>query len=247
MHDVVHTSEAERSKPPSSNMGLDRILPNRIIGFLNIAAVGSVAAFFITVRDSKLVPLSTCDYIFKSDVFKQLNPNNNPTTHDLVLRKVPFSKIKPELLKDQAKLTERFCAGVWGGKGYRYQRLYMQYKYRGPETAHQLWDVPELQSSTYHVGTQITDHFEVVSKTPESIVVRCGGSPRIREVRPGEGLFEMCTHLSEKEGVVEFGLKSAFFAGLDKADAPPMSGLMKWLHVQYAKLWMEHAIKNVTV
>lgn len=131
--------------------------------------------------------------------------------------------------------------------GYRYQRLYMQYKYRGPETAHQLWDVPELQSSTYHVGTQITDHFEVVSKTPESIVVRCGGSPRIREVRPGEGLFEMCTHLSEKEGVVEFGLKSAFFAGLGKADAPPMSGLMKWLHVQYAKLWMEHAIKNVTV
>lgn len=124
----------------------------------------------------------------------------------------------------------------------------MQNKYRGPETEYQLWDIPDLQSSSYDVGTQITDHFEVVSKTPDSIVVRCGGSPRIKEVRPGEGLFEMYTKLNEQEGVVEFGLKSAFFQGqgTNTTGEPPMPPHIKWLHVQYAKLWMEAAVRNVT-
>lgn len=125
----------------------------------------------------------------------------------------------------------------------------MQNKYRGPETEYQLWDQPDLQSSSYDVGTQITDHFEVLTKTPDSIVVRCGGSPRIREVRPGEGLFEMYTHINEQEGVVEFGMKSAFFQGAGKnaTGNPPMPAHIKWLHVQYAKLWMETAVRNVTV
>lgn len=83
-------------------------------------ATATTGAFFVLTRNTKLVPLSTSDAIFKSSEFKKWNPNNNPTTHDLVVKKVPFSKIKAELLKDQAKLTERFCAGVWGGAGKHY-------------------------------------------------------------------------------------------------------------------------------
>jgi len=212
-------------------------------------AATTTGAFFLFTMGTKEVPLSTArDAIFRSADFKKFNPNHNPTTHDLVVKKVPFSKIKPELLKDQAKLTEQFCAGVWGGAGYWVQRLYMQRKYRSPETEYQLWDLPELRSSSYDVGTQITDHFEVVTKTPESIVVRCGGSPRIKDVRPGEGLFEMYTHLNEQERVVEFGMKSVFFQGLGKNESgsPPMPPHIKYLHLLYAKLWMETAVRNVT-
>lgn len=52
------------------------------------------------------------------------------------------------------------------------------------QTAHHLWDRKDLLSNSYEVGTLITDHFEVVEKTDEKIVVRCGASPREQGVRP---------------------------------------------------------------
>ena len=133
--------------------------------------------------------------------------------------------------------------------GYAYQRRYLEKKYRGPDTSTQLWDRADLKSSTYPVGTQITDHFEVVSKTPNSIIVRCGDSPRKLEVRESDGLFEMTAEVKEKEGVAEFGLKSVFYNGLaqqpDKEGAPgPMGPWMQWLHGQYDKLWMETALRG---
>lgn len=123
----------------------------------------------------------------------------------------------------------------------------MERKYRGPETASQLWDVPDLQSSSYDVGTQITDHFEVLTKSKDSIVVRCGGSPRIKEVRPGEGLFEMVTRVNEHERYVEFALKSVFFQGAGKNETgnPPMPPHIKYLHLLYTKFLLETAVKNL--
>lgn len=120
--------------------------------------------------------------------------------------------------------------------GYRYQRQYLEKKYRGPKTAHQLWDVSSLASSTYPVGTQITDHFEVVQHDPEHIVVRCGASPLETGVRPSDGLFEMSSHINKEEGYVEFGLKSVFFQGLGKAEGAPMPEHVAWLHRQYSKV-----------
>lgn len=128
---------------------------------------------------------------------------------------------------------------------YAFQRSYLERKYRGPLTSHQLWTTSELLSSNYPVGTQITDHFEVVEHTPNSIVVRCGDSPRNRDVRESDGLFEMSAVIKRDEGVAEFGLKSIFYQGLGKSGAP-MPAHITWLHQQYSKLWMESAIRKVT-
>lgn len=161
---------------------------------------------------------------------------------------MPLSKIKPSLLEkaEEGKLVEAFCAGVWGGLGYAYQRSYLEKKYRNSTTtSHQLWDRKQLLEDTYEVGTQITDHFEVVDKDAEKIVVRCGDSPLKRGVRESDGLFEMGVEVKKEEGVAEFRLKSVFFKGLGKADAPPMPAHIEFAHRLYTKLWMETALRNV--
>ena len=57
------------------------------------------------------------DDIFKSPHWLRLNPHKNVPLYDLCVRKVPLSKIKPELLEDPSALTTAFCAGMWSGKG----------------------------------------------------------------------------------------------------------------------------------
>lgn len=99
-----------------------------------------------------------------------------------------------------------------------------------------------MKESKYEVGTQITDHFEVVEKTPEHITVRCGDSPLKADVRPSDGLFEMSARVNKAEGVVEFGLKSIFYNGVDGTGKMPV--WMEFLHREYAKLWMETAVRN---
>lgn len=124
----------------------------------------------------------------------------------------------------------------------------MEKKYKNTTTtAHQLWSPEELKSSTYDVGTQITDHFEVVSKTPESIVVRCGDSPLNAGVRDSDGLFEMGVQIKREEGVAEFRLKSVFYKGLGLAESEPMPAHVVFLHKLYTKVWMETAVGNVTL
>lgn len=126
--------------------------------------------------------------------------------------------------------------------GYIPQRAFLDRKYRGPETASHLWDRSDLLSNNYEVGTIITDHFEVVEKTEDRIVVRCGDSPRIREVRDSDGLFEIAAVVKKEQGVAEFSLKSCFYKGLGKAEGPPMDDKMAWAHRQYTKLLLETAI-----
>jgi hypothetical protein len=73
----------------------------------------------LRTRNSKFVPISSDDAIFSSTAYIRNNPNKNPQTKDLCVRKVPLSKIKPHLLEKEGegKLVEAFCAGVWGGIG----------------------------------------------------------------------------------------------------------------------------------
>jgi hypothetical protein len=198
-------------------------------------------------RNSKFVPLSPNDPIYSSSAYNYQNPNKNPATQDLCERRVPLSKIKPQLLEKEkeGKLIEAFCAGVWSGWGYAYQRQYLEKKYRNAETTgHQLWDKKELAEAKYEVGTQITDHFEVVEKDASKIVVRCGDSPLKREVRPSDGLFEMSVRVDREKGEAVFGLRSIFFQGLGKAEKKPMPEHIEFLHRLYTKLWMETAVSN---
>ncbi|KAH0288369.1 hypothetical protein M436DRAFT_39669 [Aureobasidium namibiae CBS 147.97] len=213
------------------------------------AAYGTVAGaggWALYTRKSNFVPLSPSDHIYNTTFYARNNPERNPATADLCVRRVPLSEIKPEYLEKEGKLVEKFCAGVWGGLGYAYQRQYLEKKYRDADTEEQLWDTKALLDSEYPVGTQITDHFEVLTKTPESIIVRCGDSPRKMEVRPSDGLFEMRAEILKDEGVAEFQLKSVFYQGLGKATGAPMPAHIEFLHRQYTKLWMETAVSNVT-
>ncbi|PQE26550.1 14-alpha sterol demethylase Cyp51B protein [Rutstroemia sp. NJR-2017a BBW] len=213
-----------------------------------LGATGAAGGWAFWTRNSKFVPISASDPIFSSRAYKRNNPNNNPATQDLCVRKVPLGKIKPHLLEKEGKLVEAFCAGVWGGSGYAYQRHYLSKKYQNTTTtAHQLWERPALLSSTYDVGTQITDHFEVVSKTPEAITVRCGDSPLKTGVRESDGLFEMGAKIDRNEGVAVFSLKSVFYKGTGKETGKPMPEHVEFAHRLYTKLWMETAVQNVVM
>ncbi|KAJ5280699.1 hypothetical protein N7478_006071 [Penicillium angulare] len=214
-------------------------------GLLKATAAGSVVSvgvFFGATRNDVFRGMDASDPIFQHALFKKFNPENNPTLHDMCVRRVPLDKIKPELLEKNSKLTEAFCAGVWGGLGYMAQRAWFANKYQGPETATHLWSRQELLESKYEVGTLITDHFEVVEKTDDHITVRCGDTPRHPDVRPSDGLFEIGAVIKQEEGVAEFTLKSCFYQGLGKSEAAPMGPVMVWLHQQYTKLWMETGI-----
>jgi hypothetical protein len=83
--------------------------------------LGAAAGWTLWTRNSKFVAVSTEDPIFESAAYKRTNPNRNAGLHDLCVRKVPLSKIRPELLeaqeKGEPKLVEAFCAGVWSGIG----------------------------------------------------------------------------------------------------------------------------------
>lgn len=87
---------------------------------LQVTAFGGVATiglFFGSTRNDILTPMTSSDPVFQSPFYKKFNPNNNPSTHDLFVRRVPLDKIRPELLEKKGKLVEAFCAGVWGGLG----------------------------------------------------------------------------------------------------------------------------------
>ncbi|KAI9041084.1 uncharacterized protein KD926_007354 [Aspergillus affinis] len=220
-------------------------LIKRVFKLTTYGGAASVGAFFWGTRKSTFVPMSPSDPLFNSPFHRAQNPEGNPQTYDLCIRRVPLSEINPSLLEKKGKLTEAFCAGIWSGWGYAYQRSHHERNAPKEETKNHLWTPEQLRSSTYDVGTLITDHFEVLEKTPERIVVRCGDTPRTQGVRPSDGLFEMSAVVKPDEGVAEFGLKSLFFQGLGKAEGQPMPAHILWLHKQYTKLWMETALPNV--
>jgi len=88
--------------------------------------VGSLLAtgtFFYATRQIEAVQLSPSDSIFRSKYHRDYNPNNNPTVHDLHIRRVPISEIDPSLLQNQECLIERYTGGVWAGAGM-YSSLY---------------------------------------------------------------------------------------------------------------------------
>ena len=98
---------------PITTMGVIRSL----INVTALGGAGSLAGWTFWTRNSNFVPLAAADPIFSLPAYAKNNPNRNPTTQDLCVRKVTLSKIKPQLLEKDGKLVEAFCAGVWGGLG----------------------------------------------------------------------------------------------------------------------------------
>lgn len=117
-----------------------------------------------------------------------------------------------------------------------------------PAAPEDLWDPAALAISTYPAGSVITNHFLVLSRTPTSILVRCGDSPLTSPDAPREndGLFEMSATTNFEKGYAEFQLKSVFYNGTEanRSATKGMGGFMWYLHQQYAKLWMENAVRK---
>lgn len=82
----------------------------------------------------------------------------------------------------------------------------------------------------------------MVEKTPTSITVRCGDSPRNKGPRDSDGLFVFTAYADRDRGLVELGLKSVFFNSARKLEGvearPPVGFLMEELHTWYSRLWM---------
>jgi hypothetical protein len=94
-------------------MGLiSKVLKTTIVGGAATAGV-----FDFWTRKCQFVPFPVSDPILSSSALRKYNPNNNPAVRDLCIRKVPLSKIKPELLEKDGELVEAFTAGIWGGPG----------------------------------------------------------------------------------------------------------------------------------
>lgn len=132
--------------------------------------------------------------------------------------------------------------------GYEIQRRYLLRKWHSPETAAQLWTREQLAAAPYDKGTHLTDHFEVLERTPTEVVIRCGDSPRHQAGRNSDGLFVIGAEVDRQNGVANFSLKSCFFNTARKIDgtAGPMPQWMEILHQWYARIWMVSALSRVT-
>lgn len=121
-------------------------------------------------RDTHFVPFSPTSPAWASwaPLLKQRNPGDHPPVCvDHAVRRVPLSELKTD---DLEALTRGFCAGVWSGLGFAYQRRFLEKKYRALDGREDhLWDRHELARSDYKVGTKIADHFEVVERAPGKV------------------------------------------------------------------------------
>ncbi|KAH7175325.1 hypothetical protein EDB81DRAFT_874180 [Dactylonectria macrodidyma] len=207
----------------------------------------STAAAYLAAKNPVISPLPPSDPIWSARLYKRGNPNRNPATQDVVIRRIPIDKIRPELLEKNGDLTLEFCRGVWSGLGFTVQQKYLEYKWRSPETEDQLWTTEQLAESTYEKGTKFTDHFEIVEKTASQITVRCGDSPRNQGPRASDGLFVISTSVDQAHGEVELRLKSCLFHSEGKftGNKGPMPGWMEELHQWYARIWSETAARRL--
>ncbi|KAK3062600.1 hypothetical protein LTS18_003728 [Coniosporium uncinatum] len=153
------------SRPAShATMGLIKRLTQASIA----SVAGGSAGWALYTRNTRFVPFDTTSAGYPTSIASQINPSNNPPACvDHAIRVVPLSRLKTT---DQETLTKEFCRGVWSGWGFWYQRRFLERKWRPLEGREgMLWTQQEMEKSAYEQGTMISDHFEVVERSPEKV------------------------------------------------------------------------------
>ena len=86
--------------------------------FTGIATgVGAGALGYLGASTTVISPLPHDDPLWRSSSHAKYNLHQNPSTQDICIKRIPLSKIKPELLQNEGDLALEFCRGVWGGLG----------------------------------------------------------------------------------------------------------------------------------
>lgn len=80
----------------------------------------SGAAAYLAAKNPVISPLPASDPIWTSSTYKRHNPARNPATQDVCIKRIPLSKVRPELLQKEGDLALEFCRGLWSGWGQFY-------------------------------------------------------------------------------------------------------------------------------
>ncbi|EGR44522.1 uncharacterized protein TRIREDRAFT_124083 [Trichoderma reesei QM6a] len=210
--------------------------------------LGTAAALgYVRLSTSIIAPIPLSDALYSSNTFKKYNLHRNPATNDICVKTIPLNRIRPELLQKEGDLALEFCRAVWKGWGYSIQRRYLHRKYFGADTSSQLWTPEQIAASNFEPGTIVTDHFEVVERTPTEITIRCGDSPRTQGPRASDGLFAIGATIDKDAQVARLTLKSCFFPSDRKVegDKGPMPGWIENLHQWYSRILMVSAARSL--
>lgn len=81
------------------------------------ALTGTALVGYIAGTTSVICPIPRDDPIWTSKIFSRYNIHKNPTTQDVVIKRIPLDKIRPELLQKDGDLALEFCRGIWAGWG----------------------------------------------------------------------------------------------------------------------------------
>ncbi|KAI2606751.1 hypothetical protein GGR54DRAFT_643983 [Hypoxylon sp. NC1633] len=211
-----------------------------------VAVTGSVA--YLTTTTNLTSPLPADDELWATKSFARVNRYSNPSLQDDARKRIPLSKVRPELRDDEEALAIEFCRGAWAGYAYAPQRIIMMLANKGPRTEGQLFGRQQLASSNYELGTRFSDHFEVVERTSNSITVRSGGSPSEPGPREMDGLCVVSAKVDKATSTVDVSLKSSFF----NSKVPDPDGkkllpfLVELLHRYYARAMVDSGARYLT-
>ncbi|OTB06779.1 hypothetical protein M426DRAFT_318489 [Hypoxylon sp. CI-4A] len=212
----------------------------------SVASVGAGMAYL--AASTTLVDITKNDPMFKSKTWAKYNPKGNPALQDVVIKRIPLSKIRPDLRDNEEALTLEFCRGVWSRWGYWPQsKLHERYD-KPPGTESYLWHTSDLALAKYETGLKFSNHFEVVNNDGKEVIVRCGGSPLNGGLRDSDGLVVINAKIDKEAQQAEFTLKSALYSSsgnFAEGAKHPVPPKMTFLHRWYVRMLVASAVKNV--
>ncbi|KAI1385858.1 uncharacterized protein F4822DRAFT_432717 [Hypoxylon trugodes] len=218
----------------------------KVLGTAVVATGGGAA--YLTATTNITTPLPTDDEIWATKSFKKLNRFQNPVVEDVCWKRLPLSQVRPELRNDEKALATEFCRGLWAGYAYAPQRIILTLALKNPKTENQLFDQKQLASSKYELGTRFSDHFEVVERTNNSIMVRAGGSPLEPGPRDMDGLLVASAKVDKAAGTVDVSLKTTFFNSVEpvRDGKKPTPFVAEVLHRFYSRAMVDNAARSLT-
>ncbi|KAK7935824.1 hypothetical protein PG985_001319 [Apiospora marii] len=211
-----------------------------------LASVGAGMAYLNAT--TSIVDLKNDDAWFSSQTYARYNPKGNPALQDDCIKRVPLSKIRPELRNDEAALTLDFCRGIWSRWGFWTQsKLHERYD-APPGSEDYTWKTSELAVAKYEPGLKFVNHFEVVQNQGNEITVRCGGSPLQPGLRNSDGLVLISARIDREKQEAVFSLKSSLFdsaGSYDKGAGHPIPPKIAFLHRWYVRILVQSSLGKV--